>query len=98
MIDTIDHLPPENIILANINSRNQVPFFSSLVQGGFASPAENYIERRLDRYALAALKSIFAFNYTYQKVGIILSNLVPVDGLICGWAGRANDETVGHNG
>lgn len=48
MIDVIDHLPPENIILAKVDSHYQIPFFSSLVQGGFASPAENYIERRLD--------------------------------------------------
>lgn len=48
MLDTIDHLPPENIIPAHIDSRYQIPYFSSLVQGGFPSPAENYIERRLD--------------------------------------------------
>ena len=30
-------------------------------------------------YAVAALKSIFAFGYEYQKVGIILSGLVPAD-------------------
>ncbi|WP_460905463.1 Y-family DNA polymerase [Spirosoma areae] len=30
-------------------------------------------------YALAALKSIFAFGYEYQKVGIILNNIVPAD-------------------
>ncbi len=29
-------------------------------------------------YALAALKAIFAFGYEYQKVGVILSGLVPV--------------------
>ena len=30
-------------------------------------------------YALAALKSVFAFGYEYQKVGVILSGLVPAD-------------------
>jgi DNA polymerase V len=31
----------------------------------------------LSRYAVAALKSIYQFGYAYQKVGIILTNLVP---------------------
>lgn len=48
MIDTIDHLPSGSILLAKVDSRHEIPFFSSLVQGGFPSPAENYIERRLD--------------------------------------------------
>jgi DNA polymerase V len=30
-------------------------------------------------YALAALKSVYQFGYAYQKVGVILSNLVPGD-------------------
>ena len=30
-------------------------------------------------YALAVLKSVFAFGYEYQKVGVILSGLVPAD-------------------
>ena len=30
-------------------------------------------------YALAALKSVYQFGYDYQKVGVILSNLVPSD-------------------
>lgn len=48
LIDHIDHIPPEAIVQVGISSRHQIPFFSSLVQGGFPSPAENHIERRLD--------------------------------------------------
>ncbi|GAB2554540.1 LexA family protein [Spirosoma areae] len=48
MLDTIDHLPPGSIVPAKTDSRHLIPFFSSMVQGGFPSPAENYIERRLD--------------------------------------------------
>lgn len=48
MIDTIDHLPPDAIVRAKVTFKYQLPFFSSMVQGGFPSPAENYIERRLD--------------------------------------------------
>ena len=33
----------------------------------------------LTGYAVAALKSIFQFGYEYQKVGVILSGLVPAD-------------------
>lgn len=33
----------------------------------------------LTAYAVAALKSIFRFGYEYQKVGVILSGLVPAD-------------------
>lgn len=33
----------------------------------------------LVRYAIAALDSIFAFGYQFQKVGLILNNLVPSD-------------------
>lgn len=48
MLDTIDHLLAGSVIRAEINSSLKIPFFSSMVQGGFPSPAENYIERRLD--------------------------------------------------
>lgn len=49
MIDTIDHLLPGSIIRAKVGSKHEIPFFSSMVQaGGFPSPAESYIERRLD--------------------------------------------------
>jgi len=33
----------------------------------------------LVNYAQAALKSIYKFGYQYQKVGVIMSNLVPAD-------------------
>ncbi|WP_080240018.1 translesion error-prone DNA polymerase V autoproteolytic subunit [Spirosoma rigui] len=49
MIDTIDHLAPGSLVRATVATRLAIPFLSSLVQGGgFPSPAENYIERRLD--------------------------------------------------
>jgi DNA polymerase V len=48
MIDTLDKLEPGSIVKAGVSTQYLIPFFSSMVQGGFASPAENYIERRLD--------------------------------------------------
>ena len=59
---------------------------------GNGQPAKQYYNSRtvelphptsstteLIRYAETALKSIFQFGYNYQKVGIIMSNLVPAD-------------------
>lgn len=59
---------------------------------GNGQPAKQYYNSRtvqlphptssmaeLNRYAQAALKSIFQFGYNYQKVGVILTDLVPYD-------------------
>lgn len=43
MLDTIDHLPPGSIVPAKTDSKHLIPFFSSMVQGGFPSPAD-YVE------------------------------------------------------
>ena len=48
MIDQRDHIPPQSIARAIIETKHEIPFFSSMVQGGVPSPAETYIERRLD--------------------------------------------------
>ncbi|QDK80857.1 translesion error-prone DNA polymerase V autoproteolytic subunit [Spirosoma sp. KCTC 42546] len=48
MIDHIDHIEEGDMVKATASSRYLIPFFSSLVQGGFPSPAENYIEKVCD--------------------------------------------------
>ncbi|GAB3776836.1 hypothetical protein GCM10028818_22910 [Spirosoma horti] len=48
MIDKLDAIPLENITRVNPTERLLIPLYSSMVQAGFASPAENYIEQRLN--------------------------------------------------
>lgn len=48
MIDKYDRIHPLDIVQATVGNRYAIPFFLSLVQGGFPSPAECYVERRLD--------------------------------------------------
>lgn len=48
MESNIDPIHPSDIVQATIRNRHAIPFFLSLVQGGFPSPAENFLERRLD--------------------------------------------------
>ncbi len=48
LLDTIDPVPPENIYRVDTSRRKLIPLYSSTVKAGFASPAENYIEARLN--------------------------------------------------
>ncbi|UFH52581.1 LexA family transcriptional regulator [Spirosoma sp. KNUC1025] len=52
----MDKIPPENIFRVSYTNRKgrakTIPLFLSYVQAGFASPAENYIERRLNLHDL----------------------------------------------
>lgn len=48
MIESIDPIPPENIYLADPSRRKGIPYYDALVQAGFPSPAETYVERRLN--------------------------------------------------
>lgn len=48
LLDSIDPIPPENIYRVDASRRQLIPFYTSTVQAGFASPAENYIEARLN--------------------------------------------------
>ncbi|GAB4023767.1 translesion error-prone DNA polymerase V autoproteolytic subunit [Spirosoma migulaei] len=45
MIDTLDPIHPQDIVQVTTASKHAIPFFLALVQGGFPSPAENYVER-----------------------------------------------------
>ncbi|GAB3953217.1 translesion error-prone DNA polymerase V autoproteolytic subunit [Spirosoma harenae] len=46
--DNLDPIPPENIYKVDASRRTLIPLYGSSVQAGFASPAENYIEARLN--------------------------------------------------
>lgn len=48
MIQPVDPIPPENIYAVDPTRRQLIPLYSSLVPAGFASPAENYLEARLN--------------------------------------------------
>lgn len=43
-----DYVDPADIVKASIETRYQIPFFSSYVQAGFPSPADNYLEKVCD--------------------------------------------------
>ncbi|GAA4461797.1 hypothetical protein GCM10023189_37680 [Nibrella saemangeumensis] len=48
MIAAEDRLSAEDIIKAEIITKLEIPFFSSYVQAGFPSPAENWLEKVCD--------------------------------------------------
>lgn len=48
MIDIIDPIPPENIFRVDATRRKLIPLLDIPVPAGFASPAENYIQERLN--------------------------------------------------
>lgn len=50
--NTIDPIPPENIYRVDASRRPDIPLYSSGVQAGFTSPAENHIEARLNLHDL----------------------------------------------
>ncbi len=57
MVEYIDPIHPLDIVQATVGNRHAIPLFLSMVQCGFASPAENYIERRLDLNELCQVDS-----------------------------------------
>ncbi|WP_461069081.1 LexA family protein [Spirosoma horti] len=48
MIDRIDHLDEGAMVKVTASTKYLIPFFSSLVQGGFPSPAESYLDKVCD--------------------------------------------------
>lgn len=48
MIHERDKIRLDHIVKATVKTKYLIPFFASLVQAGFPSPAENYIERVAD--------------------------------------------------
>jgi hypothetical protein len=52
MIDSIDPIPPQNIYRVDPTRPADVPFYEALVPAGFPSPAETYVERRLNLHDL----------------------------------------------
>ncbi|WP_080055314.1 LexA family protein [Spirosoma aerolatum] len=46
--DSIEPIPAENIYRVDPSRRQAIPYYSSPVQAGFTSPAESYIEARLN--------------------------------------------------
>ncbi|WP_461129726.1 LexA family protein [Spirosoma aerophilum] len=82
MIDDIDHLPPGSIFRAKLSSKHKIPFFSSMVQGGFPSPAENYVERRLDLNDLCIAHPEAAFFVRVTGDSMIGDRICPGDVLV----------------
>ena len=52
MIESIDPIPPQNIYRVDPSRPADVPFYEALVPAGFPSPAETYVERRLNLHDL----------------------------------------------
>lgn len=48
MLDGIDHNTEKRMVQLVATTQQRIPFFTSLVQGGFPSPAESYIEKVCD--------------------------------------------------
>ncbi|GAB3687584.1 translesion error-prone DNA polymerase V autoproteolytic subunit [Spirosoma flavus] len=48
MLDSLDPIPAENIFRLDPKRRQAIPYFSAQVQAGFPSPADSFIETRLN--------------------------------------------------
>jgi DNA polymerase V len=90
MIDAIDRIPPENIYMVDPTTRQAIPLFVSPVQAGFASPAENYIERRLNLQDLCVNHPDFTYfvkatgesmigDYIYPGSILVVDSTIPVE-------------------
>ncbi|GAB2542782.1 LexA family protein [Spirosoma aerophilum] len=83
MIDTIDHLLPDSITRARVSSKHKIPFLTAMVQaGGFPSPAENYVERRLDLNDLCIAHPEAAFFVRVTGDSMIGDRICPGDVLV----------------
>jgi DNA polymerase V len=90
MIDTIDAIPPENIVRIDPSGRSPIPLYSSMVQAGFPSPAENHIERRLNlqdlcvphvetSYFVKAAGESMIGDYIYPGSILVVDSAIPVE-------------------
>lgn len=90
MIDTIDHLPPENIYAVDPTRRIDIPFWDTPVPAGFTSPAENYIRERLNLQDLCVLhpdcthfvKAVgesMTGDYIFPGSILVVDTTIPVD-------------------
>ena len=90
MIDSIDHLPPENIYRVDPTRRKKIPFWDSPVPAGFTSPAENYIRERLNLQDLCvvhpdcthfvkAVGESMTGDYIFPGSILVVDSTIPVD-------------------
>jgi DNA polymerase V len=73
---------PEEVI--TLGQKRNIPFFSSAVAAGFPSPADDYIERKLDLHKHlvkhpAATFFVKASGHSMTKAGILDGDLLVVD-------------------
>ncbi|GAB4020047.1 LexA family protein [Spirosoma koreense] len=57
MIEESDRIHPLDIVQATVTNRYAIPLFLSMINCGFPSPADNYVERRLDLNELCQVDS-----------------------------------------
>jgi len=77
-------LPPDHLLPADTPARQMLPLFGEAVQMGFPSPAEGYIERRLDlnEHLIRNPTATFFLRATgnsLRDLGILDGNLLVVD-------------------
>ncbi|MBC3789030.1 LexA family protein [Spirosoma utsteinense] len=89
MIEAIDAIPLENIYRIDPSDRTPIPLYSSGVQAGFPSPAENHIERRLNlqdlcvpnietSYFVKATGESMIGDYIFPGSILVVDSAVPV--------------------
>ncbi|MBD2752638.1 S24 family peptidase [Spirosoma validum] len=90
MIDTIDPIPPENIFRVDPSRRALIPFWEIPVSAGFTSPAENYIQERLNLQDLCVLHpdcthfvkatgESMTGDYIYPGSILVVDSTIPVE-------------------
>ncbi|UFH57719.1 S24 family peptidase [Spirosoma sp. KNUC1025] len=84
MIDKSDRIHPHDIVQATVKNRYAIPLFLSLVQCGFTSPAENYVERRLDLNELCNVDSEGTYFARATGESLVGDRIYPGDILVVG--------------
>lgn len=90
MIDTIDPIPPENIFCVDPSRRAPISFWEIPVSAGFTSPAENYIQERLNLQDLCVLHpdcthfvkatgESMTGDYIYPGSILVVDSTIPVE-------------------
>ena len=82
MIEECDRIHPHDIVQATVSNRYAIPLFLSLVQCGFASPAETYIEHRLDLNELCNVDSEATYFARAAGESMIGDRIYPGDILV----------------
>ena len=82
MVEERDRIHPHDIVQATVTNRYAIPLFLSLVHCGFASPADNYVERRLDLNELCNVDSEGTYFAKATGESLIGDRIYPGDILV----------------